>query len=93
MDFLSADASTYPAGYAMFLTALLEYTEPIKKVTVVGIGNTNVKELPFLFDSNTALKYLSEPTEEYPLKNNKTTYYVCKSNSCLPPVNNLGDLS
>lgn len=93
LDFLSADASTYPAGYAMFLTALLEYTEPIKKVTVVGNGNTNVKELPFLFDSNTALKYLSEPTEEYPLKNNKTTYYVCKSNSCLRPVNNLGDLS
>lgn len=51
------------------------------------------EERPLLFDSNTIIKYLSEPTEEYPLKNGKTTYYVCKSHSCLPPVNDLNDLS
>lgn len=93
LDFLSGDASMYPAGHTMFLTALLEYTEPIKKVTVVGNGNTKIKELPFLFDSNTSLKYLSEPTKDFPLKDNKTTYYVCKNHSCLPPVTDLNDLS
>lgn len=26
---------------------------------------------------------------EYPLKNDKVTYYVCKNHACLPPTNHL----
>lgn len=28
-------------------------------------------------------------SKKYPLLNNKTTYYVCRNHSCLPPVDKL----
>lgn len=28
---------------------------------------------------------------EYPMKNDKVTYYVCKNHVCLPPANHLGE--
>lgn len=32
---------------------------------------------------------VTNPTDDYPLKNDKTTFYICKNNSCLPPTNML----
>ncbi len=92
LDFIAADASEYPTSHGMFLTALLEYTDPPIKITVVSDGNTDTDKLPLSMPSDAVVILLKHPTEEYPLKNGETTYYVCRGHSCLPPVNDIGDI-
>ncbi len=87
LDFLSYSASQYPAGHAMFLTALLEHEKPPMKITVVIDERTDKNTLPLAFPSNAVVILFDAPTKEYPLKNGKTTYYVCRGHSCLPPTN------
>ncbi|MBQ8600001.1 MAG: thioredoxin domain-containing protein [Clostridia bacterium] len=91
LDFLAAEASQYPHGYAMFLTALLEYDTPPMKVTVVLDAKTDGSRLKLDVPAD-AVVILQQPTEEYPLKNGKTTYYVCGNRNCMPPVNDLNQL-
>lgn len=91
LDFLAADAKQYPAGYAMFLLALLDRRDPPPKVTVVGPGKSEAGRLPLELPAEAAV-VLREPGEDYPLKSGKTTFYVCRGHSCLPPVNDLPDL-
>lgn len=87
LAFMSAKAEGYPAGYSMFLTALLMYLNPPEKITVVLSKEDQAEKimahLPFYAD----IKILSQETAEYKLLNNKTTYYVCKNRTCLPPSN------
>lgn len=87
LAFMSAKAEGYPAGYSMFLTALLMYLNPPEKITVVLSKEDQAEKimahLPFYAD----IKILSQETTEYKLLNNKTTYYVCKNRTCLPPSN------
>lgn len=92
LDFLAADASRYPIGYGMFLTALLEYNEPPVKITVIIDDKTERKNLPLELPTN-AVAILKSDTEEQPLKNGKTTFYICKGHSCIPPVNNLNEFT
>lgn len=92
LDFIAADASEYPTSHGMFLTALLEYTDPPMKVTVVTDENTVTDKLPLSTPSDAVVVLLKHPTKEYPLKNGKTTYYVCRGHSCLPPVNDMRDV-
>lgn len=47
-------------------------------------GSSIEQKLPFLADIEVA-----EAGGEYSLLNNKTTYYVCKDHSCLPPSNEI----
>lgn len=87
LTFMSAKAEGYPAGYSMFLTALLMYLNPPEKITVVLSKEDQAEKimahLPFYAD----IKILSQETAEYKLLNNKTTYYVCQNRTCLPPSN------
>jgi len=92
LDFLTADAKQYPAGYAMFLLALLEHSDPPPKVTVVLEDKSEVEKLPLALPAEAAV-ILRKPGAEYPLKNGKTTFYVCRDRSCLPPVNEAPALS
>ncbi len=91
LAFLTAEASRYPIGHAMFLTALLEYEKPPMKITVVLDEQTDKSAFRSVLPHDAAVILLSQPTLEYPLKNNKTTYYICRDHSCLPPVNDLHD--
>lgn len=88
LDFLAADAKQYPAGYAMFLLALLDNRDPPPKVTVVLSGKSEANRLPLELPAEAAV-ILREPGGDYLLKNGKTTFYVCRGHSCLPPVNEL----
>lgn len=92
LDFLAGESSHYPIGYAMFLTALLEYNKPPLKITVVLDEKTDVTNLPFSFPLDAVTILLRRPTEEYSLKNGKTTYYVCQKHICLPPTNDLSEI-
>ncbi len=92
LDFIACDASRYPTGYAMFLEALMDYYDKPAKVTVVLDKATGIKDLPLDKFINAAVTVLSEPSKQYALKNGKTTYYICKSHSCKPPVNDFNQM-
>ncbi len=92
LDFISYEADSYPTNHAMYLAALLQYKEPPMKITVVTDDKTVIKRLTLDLPINAVINFLSKPTKEYPIKNEKTTYYVCKGHSCMPPTNNLDEI-
>lgn len=87
LAFLSGEAEAYPSGHSMFLIALLLYLNPPRKIVVVLSGQDSEealrKSLPFFAD----IRILEKETEEYKLLDGKTTYYVCRDHTCLPPSN------
>ena len=91
LDFLAADAKQYPTGHAMFLLALLDYRDPPPKVTVVCSDKNKAACLSLELPAEAAV-VLREPDGDYPLKNGKTTFYVCQGHSCQPPANELPNL-
>lgn len=88
LDFLSNAASRYPTSHAMLLLALLEHRDPPTKITVVTDDVTDKASLPLALPADSVVTLLEKPTKDYPLKNGKTTYYVCRGHSCMPPTNN-----
>lgn len=86
LRFMSGEAKRYPAGYAMFMTALSDYMDPPAVITVVR-GGDDISELPLYIPSDAYVKVLDEPTDEYGLINGRTAIYECRNRSCLPPVN------
>ncbi len=92
LDFIASEASQNPVNHAMFLIALLDYTDPPLKIIVVPDEKTDKKSLPLSLPADAVVKFLPQQTEEYPLKNAQTTYYVCKGHTCKPPVNALSEV-
>ena len=76
----------------MFLLALLDHEMPPPKVTVVLGKEETTDTLPLKLPPDAAVTLLRKPTQEYPLKNGRTTFYVCRDHSCLPPVNDLSEI-
>ena len=85
--FLHGEAAEYPAGHGMYLLALLVSENPPPKITVVcgedEDAHAIVKQLPLYAD----LTVLPEETADYKRIGGKTTYYVCRNETCLPPTN------
>jgi len=92
LNFLGAKATQYPIGHGMFLLALLDHEMPAAKVTVVLGEQENIDTLPVKLPPDAAVMFLRKSTAEHPLKEGKTTFYVCKDHSCLPPVNDLSEI-
>lgn len=89
LDFMYAEAKRYPAGHAMFLMALSDFMQPPMKITVARKEEKDLCDLPLRVSPDAILRVLRRPTPEYPLMNNKTTYYVCRDRTCAPPANEL----
>lgn len=89
LAFMSGVAEGYPAGYAMFLIALSDYFLGPEKITVAVKDRKEIQFLPFRVPLDTIVRVVEGDTKEYPLKNNRTTYYVCRGHVCLPPENEL----
>ncbi len=89
LTFMMGQARRYPVGYAMFLVALLDYLEVPDTITIVVKEKQDLLDLPCKIPLHTVVRVLDGPTEEYALKNNRTTFYVCRGRSCLPPTNEL----
>ncbi len=87
LQFMIAEASHYPSGYAMFLCVLLDYVELPTKVTIVLKDKTDLENLKGKAPLSTIVNILEEATCEYPLINGQTTYYVCKGKICQPATN------
>ena len=92
MKFLGTKAQQAPIGYGMFLLALLDDETPPAKVTVVLGEQESIGTLTVKIPPDAVVTFLHKPTEQYQRKEGKTTFYVCKSYSCLPPVNDLGEV-
>jgi len=89
LGFMYEASKQYPAGYAMFLTALSDYFDAPEKITVVTRSKEDLRGLACRISLDAVTIILEEPTKEYPIKNDRTTYYVCKGRSCQPPANEL----
>ena len=87
LAFLSAQAAAYPAGYCMFLIAELLYFYPPQRITAVLAEGDSEEKIISRLPLDADIQILRAPAEEYGLLNDKTTYYVCKGNRCLPPSN------
>ncbi len=90
--FISAEASNYPIGHSMALLAILQQQNPPAKITIVWDGKTDMSCLPFMVPTDSVLILIDHPTEEYALINGRTTFYVCKDNRCMAPVNDLTEI-
>ena len=93
LRFLGEKAAQYPVSHGMFLLALLDHEMPPPKVTVVLAEQDSIAELPLKLPPDAAVTLLHKPTQEYPLKDGKTTFYVCRDHSCLPPANDLNEIT
>ena len=89
LEFISQEATQYPVAHAMFLCALLDYVDMPDKITIVVKDRQDLEGFPCKISLSTIVCVVEEATEEYPLKNDKTTFYVCKGHSCFPAMNEL----
>lgn len=87
MKFMAGYAPEYPMGHSFYLLALNLFLNPPEKIVCVIKGN--VEKMPL----HAIIRIVDDSNAEYPLVNDKTTYYVCKHKSCRPPVNTLKDLN
>lgn len=61
-------------------------------VKLYGITeNEQRKGLSCKIPLDVTIRVLDTPTKEYPRKEDKLTFYICKGRSCFPPVNDLAD--
>ena len=85
-EFLSVQAQDYPAGNSVFLLSKLLYENPPEHIVIAVKHKSDFqeiqKELPFLANVSVVLDSV-----DYPLKNDKVTYYVCKNHTWSPPTN------
>ncbi len=89
INFMLQNASDFPTSYAMFLKSLLEHRKPPMKITVALDENTSKSKISLSLPPDAVVVLLENPTEAYPLKNSKTTYYVCQEQRCFPPTNSI----
>ena len=89
LAFMSGAAGEYPQGHSMFLMALLAYCDPPQKITVVLSGEDTPQTLLPRLPGYADVTFLTQETPEYRLLNQKTTYYVCRDFTCLPPGNEM----
>lgn len=87
LRFMSREANEYPSDYCFFMGVLVG-TE-LDLIKVVSDGRQSPLELAGKMPLNSLSKLIPVPTEEYPLLKDKTTYYICKGRTCLPPSNEI----
>lgn len=90
LDFLASEAARYPAGHTMFLLSLMDHESPPHKLTIVLSQPSDINTLPPI-PPDVVVSILPEASETYPLMNGKTTFYLCRDQCCLPPVNDLSE--
>ncbi len=89
LAFLSDEAAHYPQGYSLFLTALLRYRHPPKKITVVLAAEDRPENIFPKLPLYAQLQIYDRETPEYKLLEGRTTYYVCENYTCLPPAHEI----
>ena len=91
LAFMSHAAQAYPAGHAFFVTALQAYISPPPSLVIVPKDMSELAALP----PDISLDYTvarAGSAGEYKLLNDRTTYYLCRGRSCLPPTNDINSI-
>lgn len=88
-EFMIKESEHYPSNYNFFMIALLLYVNPPKEIVCVLKQESDFDYIVHKFPPDAIVKILNRETTEYPLKDGKTTFYICQNNHCLPPVNEL----
>lgn len=86
IDYMSAQAQNYPLGYCMFLLAKIIYENPPEHIVIALKDEPDLQKIKKKLPVSADIIVVKE-CGKYPLKNDRTTYYICKNHSCLPPVN------
>ena len=86
INFMSAQSQDYPSGHCMFLLAKLLNEAPPPRVIISAKVSPDISNLPFLANVTVV-----QADNKYPLLNERTTFYVCRGNTCLPPSNMLSE--
>lgn len=90
--FMSAQVQDYLTGHGMFLLAKLMYENPPAHIVAALESISDIDkirdQLPLLANVTTVLK-----DREYPLINERTTFYVCQNHTCFAPTNTYLPLS
>jgi len=108
IEFLTNIVSEYPSGYTFALLSMLFELYPSQELVAIVendeemvrfkrninndfIANTNVVAIKYsdLNELGEVIKYI----KDYKLKDNKTTYYICKNKSCSLPITDLEELN
>lgn len=86
--YMSAEAGEYPMGHGMFLLAKLMYENPPEHIVIAFKNVMDLEpvkgQLPLLANVITVFD-----DKNYPLLNDRTTFYVCRNHTCLAPSNEL----
>ena len=86
LGFMAAEAQTSPMAHCFYLLAADMYLNPPMRI-ICALQDGHVE-----FPAEAIVKMLSGGSLEYPVLNGRTTYYVCKNKSCLPPTNDLASI-
>jgi len=86
-SYMNAQTGDYPISSSFYLTAFIQYQITPEKVVCVLKDPADLDKIKGKSSFSANIIILQEPTEQYPLVNNRTTYYICRNYSCLPPVN------
>ncbi len=92
LEFMAGQARNYPVGYCFYLSALAMSLYPSREIICVLKQKSDIERLKS-FKLNTTIKILEGANKEYPLINDKTTFYVCENYQCLPPTNDWEEIS
>ena len=87
ISYMNAQTGDYPIGSSFYLTAFMQYQITPEQVICVLKNPDDLDKIKGKPSFSANIIILQEPTEQYPLVNNRTTYYICRNYSCLPPVN------
>ncbi|MDR0314323.1 MAG: thioredoxin domain-containing protein [Oscillospiraceae bacterium] len=89
IEFMSGSAYSSPAGHSFYLLALSMSENPPASIVAVMEDDCKISDLINKTGLDDILTTLNNPTSQYSVINGKTTFYVCKNHSCLPPSNEL----
>lgn len=91
LRYMDREVSNYPAGHAFYLLAALKRSFPGRKVTVVLKNQSEKESVKKALKGKGFVRILEVETVAYPLKDEKTTFYLCDGHICLPPTNEYPD--
>ncbi|MBQ7646711.1 MAG: thioredoxin domain-containing protein [Clostridia bacterium] len=89
ISFMDREIGNSPIGGTMFLISKMLFDDPPADIVIAKGKGFDISDLrlPILANIRT-----TEQNKEYPLINDRTTFYVCRDKTCLPPGNDLNDL-
>ena len=87
LDYLSTFAEQYPAGQSFSLLAAFLYQNPPEHIVGVLKEEEDLEKLRQRYGKDADIMVFWEESQEYGRINNRATLYVCKDESCRPPVN------